>query len=46
MPLPGELPQQAEPLDVAIRIETLATLRPVGSYHSVAPLPGPEDMGR
>jgi len=44
--LPGELAQQAEPLDVAIGIEALAAFRSVGSYHSVAPLPGPEDVGR
>ena len=46
MPLPGQLPQQAEPLDIAIGIQALAAFRPVGSYHSVAPLPGPEDVRR
>ena len=46
MPLPGQLPQQAEPLDIAIGIQALAAFRPVGSHHSVAPLPGPEDVRR
>ena len=42
----GELPELAEPLDVVVGIEPLPALGPVGSDHPVAPLPGPEDVGR
>jgi hypothetical protein len=34
----------AEPLDVVVGIEPLSPLRPVGSHHPVAPLPGPENV--
>ena len=46
MPPAGELPQPAKPLDVVVGIESLSPLRPMGSDHSVAPLPGPEDVRR
>ena len=45
-PLAGQLPELAEPLDVVVGIEPLPALRPMGSDHPVAPLPGPEDVGR
>ena len=42
----GELPQLAEPLDVVVGVEPLPALGPMGSDDPVAPLPGPEDVGR
>jgi hypothetical protein len=41
-----QLPELAEPLDIVVGIKTLSALGPMRSDYSIAPLPGPEDVGR
>ncbi len=44
-PRPGGTPQQPQPLDIVVRVQSAATLRAAGLDHPVPLLPGAEDIG-